>query len=162
MTSNLASEEIAEHALQLREEAQQVSRERYEGKIGESLSILNPFPITNPNGSIFHFHFSHHVHCCLVVDDREVCERVTISSKFKEDVVRKILKKHFQRDEFLGRINEIVYFLPFSRSELFLLVTKELEYWAGKAKEKHNIELKVFSEDCGGTLRLRLNYSQDN
>lgn len=34
MTSNLASEEIAEHALQLREEAERVTKERYEGKIG--------------------------------------------------------------------------------------------------------------------------------
>jgi ATP-dependent Clp protease ATP-binding subunit ClpB len=34
MTSNLASEEIAEHALQLREEAERVSRDRYAGKIG--------------------------------------------------------------------------------------------------------------------------------
>ena len=33
---------------------------------------------------------------------------------------------HFRRDEFLGRINEIVYFLPFSHSELLSLVTKEL------------------------------------
>ncbi|CAL8109956.1 unnamed protein product [Orchesella dallaii] len=108
MTSNLASEEIAEHALTLREEAERLTKERYEGTI----------------------------------DDCEVHERVTISSKFKDKVVRPILKRHFQRDEFLGRINEIVYFLPFSKSELNQLVTKELKYWAEKAKEKHNIELK--------------------
>lgn len=35
----------------------------------------------------------------------------------------------FKRDEFLGRINEFVYFLPFSRSELSKLVTKELQHW---------------------------------
>ena len=35
---------------------------------------------------------------------------------------------HFGRDEFLGRINEIVYFLPFSRPELLSLVKKELDY----------------------------------
>jgi len=108
MTSNLASEEIASHALQLREDARMVSKERYEGKI----------------------------------DDNQVQERITISSKFKEDVVRKILKWHFKRDEFLGRINEIVYFLPFSKTELFELVTKELQYWAQKAKDNHKIELK--------------------
>lgn len=34
MTSNLASDEIAEYGMQLREEAEIVSRERYEGKIG--------------------------------------------------------------------------------------------------------------------------------
>ena len=41
-----------------------------------------------------------------------------------------ILKRHFQRDEFLGRINEIVYFVPFSRAELLKLVLVELERWA--------------------------------
>ena len=34
---------------------------------------------------------------------------------------------HFGRDEFLGRINEIVYFLPFSQPELLSLVKKELD-----------------------------------
>ena len=38
-------------------------------------------------------------------------------------------QRHFRRDEFLGRISEIVYFLPFSRSELRNLVEKELQYW---------------------------------
>ena len=37
---------------------------------------------------------------------------------------------HFRRDEFLGRINEMVYFLPFSRPELLSLVTKELDNWS--------------------------------
>ena len=41
-------------------------------------------------------------------------------------------QKHFRRDEFLGRINEIVYFLPFSRAELGKLVTKELNFWASR------------------------------
>jgi len=49
-------------------------------------------------------------------------------------VVKPILKRHFKRDEFLGRINEFVYFLPFSRLELVRLVTKELEFWAKKVK----------------------------
>ena len=31
-----------------------------------------------------------------------------------------MLKYHFRRDEFLGRINEIVYFLPFSRLPLII------------------------------------------
>ena len=39
-------------------------------------------------------------------------------------------QRHFRRDEFLGRINEIVYFLPFSHSELLSLVTKELDYFS--------------------------------
>lgn len=44
--------------------------------------------------------------------------------------MRPILKHHFQRDEFLGRINEIVYFVPFSRQELLKLVKAELDRWA--------------------------------
>ncbi len=65
-----------------------------------------------------------------------------MSKKFKDNVVKPILKKHFKRDEFLGRINEFVYFLPFSRSELIQLVTRELEFWAKKAKEKHGMTLE--------------------
>ncbi|XP_038056781.1 caseinolytic peptidase B protein homolog isoform X2 [Patiria miniata] len=73
--------------------------------------------------------------------DLEIPEKVTVSRKFKEEVVQPILKHHFRRDEFLGRINEMVYFLPFSRSELIKLVTKELDFWAKKAMERHDIDL---------------------
>ncbi|KAK7867768.1 hypothetical protein R5R35_002267 [Gryllus longicercus] len=107
MTSNLASDEIAEHALQLRREAQDIVDKKLEGKL----------------------------------ENMEMTETITISRHFKENVVQPILKKHFRRDEFLGRINEIVYFLPFSRSELLKLVSKELHFWAKKAKEKHQIDL---------------------
>ena len=48
-------------------------------------------------------------------------QRVTISSLFKEQVAYPILKNHFKRDEFLGRIKDIVYFLPFSRVSQFTL-----------------------------------------
>ncbi|CAG5135318.1 unnamed protein product [Candidula unifasciata] len=107
MTSNLASEEIAEHALQLRQEASRMTKMRG----ADSL------------------------------EDLEQTEKVTISKTFKDQVVRPILKRKFRRDEFLGRINEIVYFLPFSPSELTKLVTKELQFWAKRAKSKHDIEL---------------------
>jgi len=107
MTSNLASTEIAEHALQLRREAQEVAKQRYEGSI----------------------------------EDQDLEDKITISRHFKERIVQPILKYHFRRDEFLGRINEIVYFLPFSRSELVSLVEKELEFWAERAKKKHKISL---------------------
>merc|ERR1711990_888023 len=83
MTSNLASSEIAEHALQLRREAEEE----------------------------------------------------------EENVIRPVLKYHFRRDEFLGRINEIVYFLPFSRQELQKLVEKELIAWADRAKRRHGIKI---------------------
>ncbi|XP_015428991.1 PREDICTED: caseinolytic peptidase B protein homolog [Dufourea novaeangliae] len=108
MTSNLASEVIAEHALQLREEARRVLNRRLDKDSDEDQSLGN----------------------------------IEISRKFKDAVVRPILKAHFRRDEFLGRINEIVYFLPFSRSELMKLVAKELEAWAVRAKERHMIDLK--------------------
>ncbi|XP_063288856.1 mitochondrial disaggregase [Pelobates fuscus] len=107
MTCNAGSDEIAQHALQLREEAQEMSRKKF----AENL------------------------------DDIQTSEKITISKQFKENVIRPILKAHFRRDEFLGRINEIVYFLPFSRSELFQLVTKELNTWAKKAKQRHDITL---------------------
>lgn len=52
-----------------------------------------------------------------------------MSNNFKNKIVKPILKRHFKRDEFLGRINEIVYFLPFSETELKNIVQKELEHW---------------------------------
>ena len=107
MTSNLASTEIAEHALQLRREAEDVARERFAGNI----------------------------------EDKDISEKITISRHFKEKIIQPILKYHFGRDEFLGRINEIVYFLPFSRSELNHLVERELLLWSRRARDKHNIEL---------------------
>ncbi|GIY03088.1 caseinolytic peptidase B protein homolog, partial [Caerostris extrusa] len=107
MTSNLASEEIARHALQLRAEVAELASQRYSNNIGDS----------------------------------EMVEKITISKTFKENVVHPILKRHFRRDEFLGRITEIIYFLPFSKSELLKLVQMELEHWAVKAKKRHNIIL---------------------
>ncbi|XP_056651014.1 caseinolytic peptidase B protein homolog isoform X7 [Monodelphis domestica] len=107
MTSNVASEEIAQHALQLRQEALEMSRNR----IAENLG------------------------------DVQLSDKITISKNFKENVIRPILKAHFRRDEFLGRINEIVYFLPFCHSELIQLVNKELTFWAKRAKQRHDITL---------------------
>ncbi|KAB7500216.1 Caseinolytic peptidase B-like protein [Armadillidium nasatum] len=109
MTSNLASDEIAEHSIQLREEAEKRIQQRYDGD---------------------------------KLEDLEVTETITLSRRFKEKIIRPILKSHFQRDEFLGRINEIVYFVPFTRTELLKLVSMELERWLKQANEKHNIELK--------------------
>ncbi|KFW66014.1 Caseinolytic peptidase B protein, partial [Pygoscelis adeliae] len=74
-------------------------------------------------------------------EDVQMTDKITISKQFKEKVIRPILKAHFRRDEFLGRINEIVYFLPFCHSELIQLVNKELNFWAKKAKARHNITL---------------------
>ncbi|XP_004708854.2 caseinolytic peptidase B protein homolog isoform X5 [Echinops telfairi] len=107
MTSNVASDEIAQHALQLRQEALELSHNRFAENLGEV----------------------------------QMSDKITISKNFKENVIRPILKAHFRRDEFLGRINEIVYFLPFCHSELIQLVNKELNFWAKRAKQRHNITL---------------------
>ncbi|NWH28034.1 CLPB protein, partial [Grus americana] len=105
MTSNVASDEIAQHALQLRQEATEMSKKR----IAENL------------------------------EDVQMTDKITISKQFKEKVIRPILK--VQRIIFLPWINEIVYFLPFCHSELIQLVNKELNFWAKKAKARHNITL---------------------
>lgn len=119
MTSNLASEDIAEHALQLRNEQMQKKTMNHNSKAEDSIQ-----------------------------------EQVTISKQFKDTIVRRVLKRHFKRDEFLGRINEMVYFLPFSQSELKELVTKELNLWKNRAQTKHSIDLawdeKVVEVMCKG------------
>lgn len=107
MTSNLASDEIAQHALRLRKEASDYAKKRLE--LGE--------------------------------DEAQLDEEVSISRKFKDQVVRPILKRHFRRDEFLGRINEFVYFLPFSNNELRELVVRELDAWAQRAYDRHGIKM---------------------
>lgn len=128
MTSNLASEAIAEHAMQLRAEQQAAREIQHENKLRGLFSSS--------------------------INDEDYQERITISRKFKDTIVRPVLKAHFQRDEFLGRINEMVYFLPFSDSELRQLVTKELEFWAAKAKKKNSIDMtwddKVIDVICKG------------
>uniref|UniRef100_A0A8C5FAQ9 ClpB family mitochondrial disaggregase n=1 Tax=Gadus morhua TaxID=8049 RepID=A0A8C5FAQ9_GADMO len=108
MTSNVASDEIGAHGVQLRQEAEKLSRR----KLADNL------------------------------DDVQKIDDIKISRQFKDSVIRPILKAHFRRDEFLGRINEIVYFLPFCHSELLQLVSKELQFWAKKAKQRHGITLQ--------------------
>nr|DBA32252.1 TPA: hypothetical protein GDO54_000058 [Pyxicephalus adspersus] len=131
MTCNAGSDEIAQHALQLRQEAQEMNRHR----LAENL------------------------------DDIQIKEKITISKQFKENVIRPILKAHFRRDEFLGRINEIVYFLPFCRSELSQLVSKELNMWAKKAKQRHDITLlwdcEVMDVERRVVNQLAAAYEQD-
>lgn len=108
MTSNLASDEIAEYGMQLRKEARELSSKKY-------LNDLDSNNIPQPD--------------------------ITISTHFKEKIVGPILKRYFKRNEFLGRINEIVYFLPFSQDELNELVLRELLAWKEKAANRHKIEL---------------------
>ncbi|XP_055330819.1 caseinolytic peptidase B protein homolog [Paramacrobiotus metropolitanus] len=118
MTSNLASEEIAKHALELREKA----------AIAAEVDRQREVP-TKAVKSVEQAQMQH---------DEDI---VDISKQFKHDVVEPILKRHFRRDEFLGRITEIVYFLPFSPRELGQLVLKELLIWQSKAKKHHQLDI---------------------
>jgi ATP-dependent Clp protease ATP-binding subunit ClpB len=54
----------------------------------------------------------------------------SLSRQFINDRIYPILRRHFKRDEFLGRITEIMYFLPFTDIELKDIVSKELSRWA--------------------------------
>jgi ATP-dependent Clp protease ATP-binding subunit ClpB len=65
MTSNLASNEIALHGLQLRREAERIAKERADGAFDDKA-------------------------------DDKLAHRITISRRFKEDVVQPILKQHFR------------------------------------------------------------------
>ncbi|XP_013186811.2 mitochondrial disaggregase isoform X2 [Amyelois transitella] len=116
MTSNLASDEIAQHGLQLRREAEArlAQRARLPGDQPETQETRVEALSESPNPE----------------------ETLEVSRHFKDNVVRPILKRHFGRDEFLGRINEIVYFLPFSRQELLTLVNMELKRWADKGNPR--------------------------
>eukprot|EP00123_Amoebidium_parasiticum_P006192 comp17207_c0_seq1/m.16151 comp17207_c0_seq1/g.16151 ORF comp17207_c0_seq1/g.16151 comp17207_c0_seq1/m.16151 type:complete len:602 (-) comp17207_c0_seq1:225-2030(-) len=114
MTSNLAQDEIAAYGLELRKVA---DRQR-----AETLANAAAAKGDTENADIGESYME-------------------VSRSFRDHVVRPILKAHFQRNEFLGRINEIVYFLPFSDSELKALVAFELRKWAEKAKDRHGVEL---------------------
>ena len=50
-------------------------------------------------------------------------------------------KSHFKREEFVGRISDIVYFVPFSKSEVLDVVEKELEHLAELGRTNLSVEL---------------------
>ncbi|KAA0199447.1 caseinolytic peptidase B protein [Fasciolopsis buskii] len=64
-----------------------------------------------------------------------------LATDSRTSVLCPITSHNFLRDEFLGRINEMVYFLPFSTSELTQLVNRCLDSWREKAKQRHSIDL---------------------
>ena len=63
-----------------------------------------------------------------------------VDEDFKKRIMYPQLKYAFKRNEFLGRINEIVYFLPFNEDQCTKLVEIELEKIKQYA-EKQNISL---------------------
>ena len=76
------------------------------------------------------------------------------SKKFIDDTVFPILRQHFRRDEFLGRIDDIIVFCPFNRPELESIVQLELEKWKKRAQERHSMEIswdkEVVEKLCEG------------
>lgn len=63
----------------------------------------------------------------------------------EEELVRAVeprLKEQFKRDEFIGRISEIVPFLPFNDEELRAIAEMILRKWAKVGLERHSIRLE--------------------
>eukprot|EP01083_Nonionella_stella_P028696 79057_1 len=75
------------------------------------------------------------------LNKEEEVEEQSLSRHFIEETIEPILKQHFKRDEFLGRINEILYFLPFNDKELKQLTIKQLDKWNLISQDKHDIRL---------------------
>uniref|UniRef100_A0A4X1UX60 ClpB family mitochondrial disaggregase n=1 Tax=Sus scrofa TaxID=9823 RepID=A0A4X1UX60_PIG len=154
MTSNVASDEIAQHALQLRQEALEMSRNRIAENLGDVQSgdkitisknfkenVIRPIlKVRVPCPSCWSLGFggplSPHRDApapppVFPGGSSRSPPRLGHRAHPFPDVA---LQAHFRRDEFLGRINEIVYFLPFCHSELIQLVNKELNFWAKRVR----------------------------
>jgi len=125
MTSNLASEDIAQHGLQLRREVEEVAKQRRIGKLGTFIFHRSPSPMgeislrRKTSNSFIHFSviISYFVHCShsdhkvllcwgliyyilhhlkfFVSEDLQNVDKITISRHFKDKVVRPILKVSF-------------------------------------------------------------------
>ena len=53
-------------------------------------------------------------------------DKGVLSPEFAQKTVMPVLKHHFKRDEFIGRINEILFFLPFTEKQRLMLANKEV------------------------------------
>lgn len=130
MTSNLAQHEIADEAELLRLEASVSSDAQTTGTASGVEPINNNKNATaadDRNNSL---------------GEKKIDEsQISLSRKFIEHVIYPILYEHFRRDEFLGRINEVLFFLPFSEEELREITSRELSRWAEKARTRHGITI---------------------
>ncbi|KAI8144658.1 P-loop containing nucleoside triphosphate hydrolase protein [Fennellomyces sp. T-0311] len=127
MTSNLAQHEIADEAELLRLEASVTSDAQTTGSATTGVGVG-----TSASKS--------------KVEDDEEQElvddgQISLSRQFIEKTIYPILYEHFRRDEFLGRINEVLFFLPFSEEELREITSRELRRWADKARTRHGISM---------------------
>ncbi|KAG2236100.1 P-loop containing nucleoside triphosphate hydrolase protein [Thamnidium elegans] len=120
MTSNLAQHEIADEAELLRLEASVSSDAQTTG----TATVIEPNSGNDKDS-----------------DDKKVERQISLSRKFIQHVIYPILYEHFRRDEFLGRINEVLFFLPFSDEELREITSRELSRWAEKARTRHGITM---------------------
>ena len=77
-----------------------------------------------------------------MVDSETLSIVAESTDRFLRSVVHPILKRHFRRDEFIGRINDFICFHPFSRDDLRHTVQTELNRWKQKAMERHSMELQ--------------------
>lgn len=123
MTSNLAQHQIADEAELLRLEAKTDDDSQ---STGINSDDAKQAPLTSEDAKI---------------DKKDSDSDITLSRRFIDRVIYPILYDHFGRDEFLGRINEVLFFLPFDQKELKEITTRELMRWAEKAKKRHNITL---------------------
>ena len=125
MTSNLAAREIADHAWSLRQQTQALEEARVHNGSSNTYASNGGvnFESIDTNSS----------------SSSSSSSSVGLSQGFKEQVIRPILKAHFQRDEFLGRVDEFLYFVPFTTPELYQLVELQLKKWANRARERHDI-----------------------
>ncbi|KAG2196745.1 hypothetical protein INT47_009636 [Mucor saturninus] len=117
MTSNLAQHEIADEAELLRLEASVSSDAQTTG----TATVIEPKADAD--------------------QDKKINRQISLSRQFIQHVIYPILYEHFRRDEFLGRINEVLFFLPFSEEELREITSRELSRWAEKARTRHGITM---------------------
>lgn len=128
MTSNLAQHEIADEAELLRLEASVSSDAQTTGTATVIEPKLNkePASVTDKEQE---------------QDEAKINQQISLSRQFIQHVIYPILYEHFRRDEFLGRINEVLFFLPFSEEELREITSRELSRWAEKARTRHGITM---------------------
>ncbi|KAI8972019.1 P-loop containing nucleoside triphosphate hydrolase protein [Mycotypha africana] len=122
MTSNLAQHEIADEAELLRLEASVSSDAQTTG----TATVVEPAKKNRNDNK---------------EKPKEEQTQISLSRQFIERTIYPILYNHFHRDEFLGRINEVLFFLPFSEDELREITSRELTRWADKARTRHGITL---------------------
>eukprot|EP00758_Cryptobia_borreli_P006130 Tbor_TRINITY_DN5088_c0_g1::TRINITY_DN5088_c0_g1_i1::g.13971::m.13971/K03695/clpB; ATP-dependent Clp protease ATP-binding subunit ClpB len=166
MTSNLAQREIAYEAERLRDIAREASEEKQRAAsraVGGSTSTFNindvssasktikskngtttyQIPVSSLSGRPIRNHKN--VSNDTTNEEDEIStsphETALIGDSFTRNVVHNILKAHFRRDEFIGRINEIVFFLPFTDEEQKQLAASELAKWASRAQKINQIQL---------------------